>query len=197
MPSSKELEQFNWSTEYLLKNPLKSLGIIAILILRYLFGMYFFVGFFYKFSKGWLWNDTLKIFFQEQLKTLNQLNDIFIHQLNGNRFFSSVEPNSPLYAFEPYYLEHFAIPLYMPIAWIVTFGELIVGLSLVLGLTVRFNSAIALFILVNFAAGGYFQFHTSFPLMFCALLFICLPSGRWLGLDKKFHGLYPDSIWFK
>ncbi|NTW48662.1 MAG: DoxX family protein [Chlorobiales bacterium] len=197
MPVTDLASDFKWKKNHVRERPLKSLGIVSILLLRYFFGVYFFVGAFYKLSKNWLWTDALKILFQRQLETLNQLNDIFINQLNGNRFFSSVEPHSPLYAFEPYYLEHFAIPFYLAIAWVVTLGELMVGLSLVLGLAVRINSAVALFILLNFAAGGYFQFHTSFPLMFCALLFMCLPSGQWFGLDKKLHEKYPDSLWFK
>lgn len=197
MPVTNVATEFKWDKSAFRESPLKSIGILSLLVLRYFFGAYFFIGSYYKLSKNWLWTDTLKIFFQHQLATLNQLNDIFIHQLHGNRFFSSVEPNAPLYAFEPYYLEHFAIPFYLPIAWVVTLGELMVGISLVLGLAVRIHSAIALFILVNFAAGGYFQFHTSFPLMFCALLFMCLPSGHWLGLDKKLHEKYPDSFWFK
>lgn len=197
MATAQSLQEFTWSKDYLLQRPLKSLGIIFTLIIRYFFGAYFMLGFAYKLLKDWLWTDKLQIVFQNQLETLNHLNDYFINQLDANKTLSAIEPHSPLYAFEPYYLTYFAIPFYLPIAWVVTIGELMVGLALILGLTVRMHAALALFILVNFAAGGYFQFHTSFPLMFCALLFMSLPTGHWFGLDKKFNGLYPDSIWFK
>jgi thiosulfate dehydrogenase [quinone] large subunit len=197
MASSQSLQQFNWSKEYLLQNPFKSIGVVGVLILRYLFGLYFFVGFAYKLLKDWLWTDKLKGVFEYQLQTLNQLNDYYINELNANKVLSVVEPDSPLFAFEPIYLKYFAIPFYLPIAWMATIGELVIGLSLIFGIAVRVNAAFALFILINFAAGGYFQFHTSFPLMFCSLLIMSLPTGHWLGLDKKFNGLYPDSIWFK
>jgi thiosulfate dehydrogenase [quinone] large subunit len=30
-----------------------------------------------------------------------------------------------------------------------------------------------------------------------AVLFIVLPTGHWLGLDRKLHERHPDSLWFK
>jgi len=30
-----------------------------------------------------------------------------------------------------------------------------------------------------------------------ALLMMLLPSGHWLGIDRKLHRTYPESIWFK
>ncbi|ACF13854.1 DoxX family protein [Chloroherpeton thalassium ATCC 35110] len=188
---------FKWEKNYILQHPFKTLGVVFILMLRFLFGAYFMLGFTYKVSKQWLWTNKLQIVFQHQLETLTQLNDFYIHQLHGNQALSSVEPDSPLYALEPLYLKYFAIPFYLPIAWVVSIGELIIGLGLLSGLSVRLNAAFALFILVNFAAGGYFQFHTSIPLMSFALLFMCLPSGHWFGLDRKLYEKYPNTFWFK
>jgi len=195
MTATSDSGNFKWEKDYLLKNPLKTLGVIFVLVLRYCFGAYFLLGAMYKFSKDWLWTNKLQIVFQNQLANLNRLNEFYVNEFSQN--LSAIEPDAPLYALEPLYLEHFAIPFYLLIAWTVTLGELVVAISLILGITVRLNAAIALFILINFAAGGYFQFHTSIPLMSFALLFMCLPSGQWLGLDKKFDKMYPDTMWFK
>ncbi|MCW8814803.1 MAG: DoxX family protein, partial [Chlorobium sp.] len=94
------------------------------------------------------------------------------------------------------YLQYFAIPLALPIAWIVTIGELIIGICLVLGLSVRINAAFALFLVLNFAAGGYYNL-TLPPFMIYAVLMMLLPSGQWLGLDRTLHNKYPDSLWFR
>jgi thiosulfate dehydrogenase [quinone] large subunit len=93
-------------------------------------------------------------------------------------------------------LEHVAIPFYLPIAWFVTIGELVVALGLIFGVATRANAALALFILVNFAAGGYFNLALP-PFMIFALLMLLLPSGHWLGYDKWLSEKYPRAFWFK
>jgi thiosulfate dehydrogenase [quinone] large subunit len=98
--------------------------------------------------------------------------------------------------FQASYLKHFAIPYVMPIAWIVTIGELIIGVALLLGFTTRINAAFGLFMLLNFTAGGYYN-ETIPPLVIISLLLIVLPTGHWFGLDRKLHMNSPDSIWFK
>ena len=64
------------------------------------------------------------------------------------------------------------------------------------GFAVRANAALALFLVLNFAAGGYYNL-TLPPFMIFSVLMMLLPSGQWLGLDKRLHERYPDSIWFK
>ena len=155
------MTDFEWSSGYLKKNPIKSIGIILFLY-----------GFWHKLVKGWLWTDLMHGYFTERLGEL--------------------VPGS----FQALYLEHFAIPLAMPIAWIVTIGELIIGICLVLGLTVRLNAAFALFMVLNFAAGGYYNL-TLPPFMIYSVLMMLLPSGHWLGMDRKLHEKYPDSLWVR
>lgn len=148
------------------------IGITLFLLGRYLFASFFLYGFWHKLVKGWLWSDLMERFF---IKRLGEL---------------------PSNSFQSNYLEHFAIPYAMPIAWIVTSGELIIALSLLLGLSVRVNAAFALFLLLNFAAGGYYNLSLP-PFILFAILMIIFPSSHWLGFDKQLHRKYPDAIWFR
>jgi thiosulfate dehydrogenase [quinone] large subunit len=84
----------------------------------------------------------------------------------------------------------------MPIAWIVTIGELIIGVALLLGVTTRINAAFGLFMLLNFAAGGYYN-EIIPPLVTISILLIVLPTGHWLGLDRSLNRKYPESLWFR
>jgi thiosulfate dehydrogenase [quinone] large subunit len=154
------------------KNPFKAVGITLFLFGRYIFALFFLYGFWHKLVKGWLWSDLMQGFF---IKRLGEL---------------------PSSSFQAIYLEQFAIPLAFPIAWIVTVGELIIGLGLVFGFAVRANAAFALFMVLNFAAGGYYNLSLP-PFMFFAIMMMLFPSGHWLGLDKRLHRKYPESIWFK
>ncbi|NTV98024.1 MAG: DoxX family membrane protein [Chlorobiaceae bacterium] len=154
------------------QSPLKAAGIILFLVLRYIFVIFFLYGFWFKLIKGWLWTDLMYGFFTKR--------------------FAELPPGS----FQSLYLEHFAIPLAMPIAWIVTIGELIIGICLALGLATRANAAFALFLVLNFAAGGYYNL-TLPPFMIFSVLMMVLPSGHWLGLDGKLSSKYPDSPWFR
>ena len=148
------------------------IGITLFLLGRYLFASFFLYGFWHKLVKGWLWSDLMQGFF---IKRLGEL---------------------PAGSFQATYLEHFAIPLAFPIAWIVTIGELIIGICLVIGLAVRANAAFALFLLLNFAAGGYYNLSLP-PLILFAIMMMLFPSGHWFGVDKPLHNKYPESIWFK
>ena len=156
-----------------MKNPLfRKIGIILFLLGRYLFAAFFLYGFWHKLVKGWLWSDLMQGFFIKRLAEL------------------------PANSFQAHYLVHFAIPLALPIAWIVTVGELIIALGLFAGFAVRANAALALFLVVNFAAGGYYNLSLP-PFMAFSVLMMVLPSGHWLGLDKQLHLKYPDAIWFR
>ncbi|ASQ90448.1 DoxX family protein [Prosthecochloris sp. GSB1] len=166
------MTNFEWTRDFLKKHPLKTVGITLFLAGRYVFAAFFLYGFWHKLVKGWLWTDLMHVYFTQRLGEL--------------------APGS----FQALYLEQFAIPLALPIAWIVTIGELIIGVCLVLGLTVRANAAFALFLVLNFAAGGYYNL-TLPPFMLFSILMMLLPSGHWLGLDRKLHEQYPDSPWFR
>ena len=149
------------------------IGITLFLAGRYLFAIFFLYGFWHKLVKGWLWSDKMHNFFVQRLNAPPQLND-----------------------FQALYLDQFAIPLAFPIAWIVTVGELIIGLGLVFGFAVRANAAFALFLVLNFAAGGFYNL-TLPPFMLFAIMMMLFPSGHWLGLDKQLNRKYPNSIWFR
>ncbi len=163
---------FEWSLDSLKKHPFKTAGVILFLFGRYLFAAFFLYGFWHKLVKGWLWSDLMHGYFTKRLGELT--------------------PGS----FQALYLEYFAIPLALPIAWIVTVGELIIGVCLVLGLAVRINAAFALFLVLNFAAGGYYNL-TLPPFMIFSVLMMLLPSGQWLGLDRTLHEKHPHSLWFR
>jgi thiosulfate dehydrogenase (quinone) large subunit len=154
------------------QSPAKAAGVIMFLILRYVFVAFFLYGFWFKLVKGWLWTDLMHNYFTQR--------------------FSELAPGT----FQALYLEHFAIPLALPIAWIVTVGELVIGICLALGLATRANAAFALFLVLNFAAGGYYNL-TLPPFMIFSVLMMLLPSGHWLGLDGKLSSKYPDSFWFR
>jgi thiosulfate dehydrogenase [quinone] large subunit len=154
------------------QNLFKRAGIILFIAGRYLFAAFFLYGFWHKLVKGWLWSDLMQAFFTKRFAEL------------------------PAGSFQASYLEYFAIPLAFPIAWIVTVAELIIGLSLFFGVAVRVNAALALFLVLNFAAGGYYNL-TLPPFMLFSVLMMLLPSSHWFGFDKQLHHRYPDSIWFK
>ncbi|NTU97210.1 MAG: DoxX family membrane protein [Chlorobiaceae bacterium] len=154
------------------QSPIKAAGIIVFLVLRYVFVIFFLYGFWFKLIKGWLWTDLMFGFFTKR--------------------FAELPPGS----FQSLYLEHFAIPLALPIAWIVTLGELIIGVCLALGFATRANAAFALFLVLNFAAGGFYNL-TLPPFMVFSILMMLFPSGHWLGLDGKLNKKYPDSPWFR
>ena len=166
------MKNFMLNRESLQQRPLASLGVILFLAGRYLFAAFFLYGFWHKLINGWLWTDLMFDYFSLRLSEL------------------------PAGSFQAIYLEQFAIPLAMPIAWIVTIGELIIGVCLAAGLAVRANAAFALFLVLNFAAGGYYNL-TLPPFMVYAVLMMLLPSGQWFGLDRKLHIKYPDSLWFR
>ncbi|NTU53256.1 MAG: DoxX family membrane protein [Chlorobiaceae bacterium] len=178
------MTDFRWSRDYLGEHKLKAFGVLVMLILRYLYTLLFIYGFVHKIIHGWMWSDILTRHFTQRLNELQAAT------------FPAGSLDASVTLFWASYLEHFAIPLVMPIAWIVTIGELIIGVALFLGITTRVNAAFGLFMLLNFAAGGYYN-ETIPPLVTISLLLMILPTGHWLGLDNKLHRNYPDSLWFK
>jgi len=166
------MSNFQLNKHHIKQYPLKSAGIILFLSGRYIFALFFLYGFWHKLAKGWLWSDLMHFYFLKRLAEL------------------------PAESFQALYLQNFAVPWAYPIAWIVTVGELIIGIGLMFGVAVRANAAFALFLVLNFAAGGYYNLSLP-PFMLFSILMMIFPSGHWLGLDRSLHYKYPASIWFK
>lgn len=149
----------------------RQVGIGLVLALRYGFGAVFLYGAYHKTMRNWLLSPVLREHFVQRL--------------------SEIDPES----FSAAYLRHFAIPWYRPIAWVLTLGQISVAIGMLLGLAVRPNAALALFLLSNITAGSYYNI-TMPPFFIASLLLLSTPSGRWLGLDRTLHAQYPDLIWF-
>lgn len=88
-------------------------GIVLLLVLRYLVGLYHFFAGLNKLRQGWLWSDKLHQVFTERLTDL--------------------DPET----IEAAFLQNFGIPMSMPIAWVVTIVEFAVATSLFLGYRTR------------------------------------------------------------
>lgn len=163
--------EFSWGVASLRKRPLRYAGITLHIVLRYLFGVFWLMAAVNKFIKNWLFSDVLEQIFLQRLTELN--------------------PES----FAALYLNAFALPIYLLVAWVVVWGELAVAVGLLLGLAVRASAVLSFFILFNLAIGGYYDASLiSFFLL--SFLFMAYPSGRWLGLDRRLHRKYPQSIWY-
>lgn len=151
--------------------PGRFLGHSLLVFLRLFYGLFFFQAGLNKVLKGW--NGDL-------------LRDVFLHRL------TELNPAS----FASIYLENFAIPLAGVIAFIVTWGELVAGIGLLLGLFTRLSALLAFVILLNIAIGGYYD-ASLLPFFAMNLLAIFYPLGRWFGLDRFLHHRYPAGYWFR
>jgi thiosulfate dehydrogenase (quinone) large subunit len=169
---------FSWSLSSMKERPLRYLGVASAIFVRYFMGLFFFAAGLNKVQKDWMWSDYLKEVFQARIADLHKL-----------------EP-SAINSFGLQYLEHFALPLYVPIAYIVSLGEFYVGIACFLGLTSRWAGAVAFFLMFNFAIGGYYD-SSLLPLMALALVIVFTPNGHWLGLDHRYAVRYPRSILFR
>jgi thiosulfate dehydrogenase [quinone] large subunit len=146
-------------------------AILLNLLFRTLFGVFWLAAGINKISKDWLTTDTMQRIFLERL--------------------TEIPPDT----FAVFYLQHFAIPFYQLIAWFVTCGEIYAGLGLLLGCTTRWAAAMSFFILINLAAGGYYD-ASLIPFFILNIIFVIWPSGRWLGLDRWLARRYPESPLF-
>ncbi len=151
---------------------LKQGAVVTVLALRYGFGAVFLYGAYHKLSRGWLSSPVMREHFVQRL--------------------GEIDPA----CFAAAYLRHFAIPWYRPVAWVLTLGQICVALGMLLGLAVRPNAALALFLLSNISAGSFYNLSMP-PFFATALLLIATPSGQWAGLDKGLHQRYPAALWFK
>ena len=94
-------------------------------------------------------------------------------------------------SFAVFYLTNFAIPFYQPIGWFITIGEIYSAIGLLIGLTTRSSALVSLFILFNFAIGGYYD-ASLLPFFILVLLFIKYPTGQWFGLDAILSRRFPN-----
>lgn len=161
-----------WKLSWIRANKLRSLGIWTHLLLRTLFAVFWLAAGINKVTKGWLNTDILKQIFLDRL--------------------TEMPPDS----FAVFYLTTFGIPLYMPVAWVVTIGELYSAVGLLIGLTTRWSAGVSFFILFNIAIGGYYD-ASLIPFFILNIIFLCWPSGQWLGLDRPLNRRYPHSRWFQ
>ena len=154
------------------RQPFRFAGLLLLLALRLLYGLFFFQAGVNKMLKGWDYPEYLREVFQIRLTELN--------------------PSAFAYA----YLEHFGIPFVLPIAFVVAFGELLAGFGLLTGLATRASAWLAFFILVNIAIGGYYD--ASLLPFFIINGILCFhPLGRHFGLDRALGRKYPGSWWFR
>ena len=161
-----------WSRLWIKKHPMRAIGIVLHLLLRTLFALFWLTAGINKINKGWLTTDTLKQIFLDRLTEM------------------------PPDAFAVLYLQNFAIPLYLVVAWVVTIGELYAAAGLMFGLTTRIAASTSLFILINLAIGGYYD-ASLLPFFILNFVFLWWPSGLWLGIDRRLARKYPRARWFR
>jgi thiosulfate dehydrogenase [quinone] large subunit len=161
-----------WTRAWIRQHPIRSLSIIMHLVLRTLFGIFWLAAGINKVQNDWL--------------TTDYLEQIFLDRL------TEMPPDS----FAVLYLQSFAIPLYEPVAWVVTVGELYSAIGILLGLTTRWAAGMSFFILINFAIGGYYD-ASLIPFFILTLIFLAWPSGQWFGFDRALAKRYPESRWFR
>ncbi len=160
-----------WTISFIMQHPVKWSGRVLHILLRSLFGVFWLAAGINKITKQWLTTDTLEQAFLQRLTEL------------------------PPDTFAVFYLQNLAIPFSIPIAWLVTIGEIYVAIGLLLGVTTRMAAALSFFILLNFAIGGYYD-ASLIPFFLLSLLFMAFSSGQWLGIDRTLHRRYPASRWF-
>jgi len=137
----------------------RAFGRWTLIVLRTLFGLFWLFAGINKLRGRWL--------------TTDKLEQIYLQRL------TELEPGT----LQAGYLELFALPLYRPIAWILTIAEFSVALGLLLGFKTRWAAGIALFILFNLSIGGYYD-ASLLPFFVLAIIFVWKPTGEWFGLDQ-------------
>ena len=150
----------------------KNLGITILISFRTLFALFWLAAGINKLNSEWM--------------TSNVLEEVFLQRL------TELPPDS----FAVLYLYNFAIPFYQLIGWIVTLGELYSSIGLLIGLTTRCSAGVSLFILFNFAIGGYYD-ASLLPFFILVFLFLWYPTGHWFGMDSYMIKKYPNQVIFK
>jgi thiosulfate dehydrogenase (quinone) large subunit len=104
------------------------------------------------------------------------------------------------HAFYQEFVRDVVLPHAQIFAGLVSWGEVLVGMALVLGLCTRFAAAAALLLMVNymFAKGNWFWYPSSNDAAFSAISIALLigAAGRTLGLDLLLAERWPRSpLW--
>ena len=100
-------------------------------------------------------------------------------------------------AFASLFLVHFALPLYVLVAWVITLGEIYSAVGLMFGITTRIAAGVSMFILVGLAIGGYYD-ASLIPFFLLNAAFLWWQSGYWLGVSTAFWcDAIPNSIWLR
>ena len=161
-----------WKWAWIKSHPVRFFGIIIHLLLRTLFAIFWLAAGINKVVKEWLTSDILKRIFLDRLTEM------------------------PPDAFASLFLQNFAIPLYVLVAWVITIGEIYSAIGLLVGFTTRIAAGVSMFILAGLAIGGYYD-ASLIPFFLLNAAFLWWPSGLWLGFDRPLAKRYPHSWWFK
>jgi thiosulfate dehydrogenase [quinone] large subunit len=147
-------------------------GRLALLALRYLLALFFTLAAINK--------------WQQQYLTSDKLQRVFLQRLE------EIDPESV----GAWFIEHIGLPHYVPLAWMVCWGETFIALGLLFGFMTRGAAAGAMLMMFSFAVGGYYDASLIvLGLMF--LPFVWLPTGQWHGLDARMLARYPNSWLFR
>ncbi len=161
-----------WKWAWIKAHPVRFGGILLHLLLRTLFAVFWLRAGINKVVNDWLTSDLLKEIFLDRLTEM------------------------PPDAFASLFLQNFAIPLYVLVAWVITVGEIYSAVGLLLGLTTRIAAGVSLFILFGFAVGGYYD-ASLIPFFILNAAFLWWASGLWLGIDRPLARRHPRSRWFR
>ena len=140
-----------WSFHGFKTYPIRYFGILLLILLRTFFASFWLLAGINKVKNEWISSDILK--------------EIFLQRL------TELPPDS----LAVLYLSNFAIPFYKMIAYIVTVGELYSAIGLLIGLTTKWSAIMSLFILLNFAIGGYYD-ASLIPFFILVFLFVKFPT---------------------
>ena len=111
----------------------RKIGAALAVSVRLFMGLFFFAAGVNKLRQGWMWSDRLREVFEDRLLELDPAN------------------------FGTTFLEQIGIPFYVPIAYVITLGEIAAGVGLLLGLASRWSGALALWLIVMIGVGGYYD----------------------------------------
>jgi len=161
-----------WKWVWIRAHPVRFSSILLHLLLRTLFAIFWLAAGINKIVKEWLTSDILKNIFLDRLTEM------------------------PPDAFASLFLQEFAIPLYLLVAWVITVGEIYSAIGLLVGFTTRIAAGVSFFILFGLSIGGYYD-ASLIPFFILNAAFLWWPSGLWLGVDRLFAKRFPNSRWFR
>jgi thiosulfate dehydrogenase (quinone) large subunit len=148
------------------------MGLNFLRFLRWFYGVFYLLAGVYKIWIGWGWGDTMRVVFQKRLAQL--------------------DPSS----FGAIYLDKFGIPFALPVAWVLIVGEIVVGVCFLLGIAMRLNIWLALFITLNIGIGGYYD-ASLLPFFVIPVLLLLFPSANTPGYDARLQARFPGHWWLK